>query len=317
MLASWGPNVGPDPGTRILRLDGNLVPGLSGAPLIDASGAVAGIGSGGLENGAVGISWAVRSEYLERLPLAPRYTGGYHSSEGAMLFSAPLDETPVETMQCGSATFYKAKSRSLRSLLETADDTAGLAQVASTTALPSSELLALGFDIYTEPTSGASVAVPLGVALVPSDEHCIAEVAPGIRLRLAASPASNRLEVQEKSDAFEAAFPARATKLYWMPDPTFTYAAPLSRADGLTVRRKTGLGFRAGGGLPTGETFETIMARGSLFVGFEVLNTKFSPPDYQRCLATPAVGDCPNVNRDYRRWVSAVLGVHLSTFPQN
>ena len=51
----------------ILRLDGHLLPGHSGAPIFDMRGRVVGIGSGGLKSGSASISWAVPASHLPAL----------------------------------------------------------------------------------------------------------------------------------------------------------------------------------------------------------------------------------------------------------
>jgi S1-C subfamily serine protease len=56
-----------DIGMEIVRLDGHLLPGASGAPLVDRQGRVVAIGSGGLKSGAASISWGLLGEHLERL----------------------------------------------------------------------------------------------------------------------------------------------------------------------------------------------------------------------------------------------------------
>ncbi len=51
----------------IVRLDGHLLPGLSGAPIFDLSGQVVAVGSGGLKSGAASVSWAVPASHLQTL----------------------------------------------------------------------------------------------------------------------------------------------------------------------------------------------------------------------------------------------------------
>jgi S1-C subfamily serine protease len=49
----------PEPGIEIYYIEGNLVPGHSGAPLLDPEEKVIGIVNGGIKGGAAGISWAI------------------------------------------------------------------------------------------------------------------------------------------------------------------------------------------------------------------------------------------------------------------
>lgn len=49
----------PAPGIDILYIDGSLVPGHSGAPILDQRNNVVGIANGGILGGAAGISWAI------------------------------------------------------------------------------------------------------------------------------------------------------------------------------------------------------------------------------------------------------------------
>ena len=51
----------------IYYLDGSLLPGYSGSPVVDAQGALIGIGDGGLENGAASVSWVIPASNLALL----------------------------------------------------------------------------------------------------------------------------------------------------------------------------------------------------------------------------------------------------------
>jgi len=48
----------------IYYLDGSLLPGYSGAPVVNAQGQLIGIGDGGLENGASSVSWVIPANQL-------------------------------------------------------------------------------------------------------------------------------------------------------------------------------------------------------------------------------------------------------------
>lgn len=54
----------PDVNERVLKIDGSLSPGYSGAPIVDINGKVIGVGLGGVRGGAPGISWAIPIRYV-------------------------------------------------------------------------------------------------------------------------------------------------------------------------------------------------------------------------------------------------------------
>jgi hypothetical protein len=51
----------------IYYLDGSLLPGYSGSPVVDAEGELIGIGDGGLESGAASVSWVIPAINLDAL----------------------------------------------------------------------------------------------------------------------------------------------------------------------------------------------------------------------------------------------------------
>lgn len=53
--------------TNVVRVNGSLEPGDSGAPVIDWQGNVAAVGDGGLGRGTVGIAWATQPKYVKEL----------------------------------------------------------------------------------------------------------------------------------------------------------------------------------------------------------------------------------------------------------
>ena len=60
----------PDINAEVLSLRGNLQPGYSGAPVLDESGRVTGIGNGGLAGGSADINWAMPAATIEWSPRA-------------------------------------------------------------------------------------------------------------------------------------------------------------------------------------------------------------------------------------------------------
>ena len=114
---------------KVLELEGNLVPGLSGAPIVDRSGRIVGIVDGGLESGAIGISWGIPARFLQTLAASTvtRLPGAAGIGE---LFSADLDASVGRTRELAGGRFVKLRTRSFEELAETADDQLGLMQLA-------------------------------------------------------------------------------------------------------------------------------------------------------------------------------------------
>lgn len=52
---------------EVLHLEGDFLPGDSGAPILDKNGCVVAIGNGGLKRGQVGLGWAIPSSQLDTL----------------------------------------------------------------------------------------------------------------------------------------------------------------------------------------------------------------------------------------------------------
>jgi trypsin-like peptidase/parallel beta helix pectate lyase-like protein len=61
---AFGKRKSPEDDIEVLNLDGNLVPGDSGAPVLDTVGRVVGVVDGGLLGGAAAISWAIPIDAL-------------------------------------------------------------------------------------------------------------------------------------------------------------------------------------------------------------------------------------------------------------
>ncbi len=85
---------------EVLPLEGNLLPGDSGAPIINADGEVVGIGSGGLELGTVGLGWAIPARYLatlrESLSDEPIVSAVEVQTIGRLYFAQPASELVEE-----------------------------------------------------------------------------------------------------------------------------------------------------------------------------------------------------------------------------
>lgn len=304
----------------ILRVDGNLVPGLSGAPIIDRFGKVVGIGSGGLEQGLSGIAWATQAHYLAALGTAPQLPTNASSTtlasfKSAKAFYSTTAESTGESIACGDLHFVKAKSRTVKTVVATTDDLLGFLQIASTTGLTGDQVNSLELDIYSEPSLGGSFALPAGAVLVSSGAICRAHIAHGnVDIQVFSAIRSTPVELNNAFMAFEQQLVV-GSPLQWTGDARYTYPAPHPRVDGFLVFRKAAMGFS--GAQQLGEAFETIMEKQNQAIGIAIINSDYNVLRYQQCYLMPQSPGCQDTLSDQKQWATGVLAVHLSTYPQS
>ena len=156
---------------RILRVSSTILPGHSGAPIFDKAGLVVGIGDGGLHQGIQRINWAIpASEYLQKLIGSTESTRVARGASGAHFAETVDAGDPPPVLRPSAATNVPVLSwsASVREILETADDEErenteefiADARKELRVDLGTSEL-----DVYEDPETGATVAVPADVDL--------------------------------------------------------------------------------------------------------------------------------------------------------
>ena len=97
-LSAIGGGPFPQFSAEILRVSSILVHGHSGAPILNQSGQVVGIGDGGLHDGIARKNWAIpASTYLNRLPTSRDPIPGAFKPAGN-LFSSQTDESTATTV---------------------------------------------------------------------------------------------------------------------------------------------------------------------------------------------------------------------------
>jgi hypothetical protein len=311
----------PDLSLRVLRLQGHLVPGLSGAPIIDQRGGVVAVSDGGLESGAVAISWALPVSNLEQLVVSGEAANQVVAITSTH-FAADIDVTPQGTLTCGGMSFTKLRTRTYEELRRTTDDPEGLQRVQQIAELADVDLPSLTFDIYVNLNTGATVVLPQGVNMSQSGTSCVASAFsgnPSVHIR-GAWPTNPLHAAQQFLD--ETMIP---TGLGWAPSPLFSYTAPHVRFDNFEVNRAEYLGIHRddpgllfGSGTPVAAAFEIIMKRGNAFVGMMIFNynpNTWTPATVMQCELTPYASGCRGLKQEIQTWVAMLVGGFLSTFP--
>jgi hypothetical protein len=295
--------------TQVLRLDGNLLPGHSGAPLLDAQGRVVGIGSGGLERGAVGVGWAVRARYLAQLQASnDAMPGAGAVAQSAFATPAPSSGKGDDVMRCGDLTLIRRRIAPLGDIAASADDPAMLQRLAVAARVPLEQVAENRFGIWTDPASAAGVVLPIKLPVQPGADLCVIDsFVPSVRylVRVVALPGTNadpgwadrvRVEERRSADLIQQAVGGR-TRVNQPDTWTDRHAEP----GGFTVRRM----FSAtdAEGHVTRIYRSDAAGRGAYILG-AVIETDARPP-----------GQSPPRVRD--AWARGVFAINLSGFPQS
>lgn len=312
----------PSSSLRILNLEGNLVPGLSGAPIIDPGGKVVGIVDGGLESGAIGISWGIPASELEKLASSSvtQLPGLPGIGE---LFAADLEADVQETKVFGSVRLTKLRSRTLAQLAATADDQLGLSQLATFFSAnpPYFSPETFRYDIYQDMDSGATIAVPEGAEIIAQDDYFIASVGDSrMEMLFIIQRVNDYSDAQYKAVTLEQRLVEQEYGTQVMPDPAWSYLVPMNNF-GIVVNRKALLKSRFDGLMwqPEKYYFETLATNGATLLGVAAVNNNNTPQMLQMesfCVQGYNNFECAEIIRSREVWAQMVLGVQLASFPQ-
>lgn len=303
---------------EILNLEGNLVPGLSGAPLLDAQGLLVGIANGGLEDGAVGICWGIPAAQLQRLALST-VTRTPGAPRVAALFSADLQASVAPTQRVGEFGLTKLRSRSYAQLAGSADDQLGLAQLSQLFQMFNPNQFR--YDIYQEQRTGATVVLPEGARLSAQGDWISVDAGDArMSMRLQLKALRQPAEAQELASGFELALTQPGPGVVLMGDPQWSYLQPMSRY-GVTVHRKAIYRNLLINGMPMPQQyfFETLATNGSSLLAVAAVNLDSTVPTANfelACAQGLRDGRCPLLMRQRALWAQMVLGVQFSSFPQ-
>ncbi|MBV9671354.1 MAG: trypsin-like peptidase domain-containing protein [Verrucomicrobia bacterium] len=300
----------------VFGLMGPLVPGHSGAPIVDSDGKVVAIGDGGLEQGAASISWAIPARELAKLLRSQDALVvdiGTLSDLG-VLFAAELNSNIATTVSNGNpvisgpVTLRKTRIRTLGEMRRTSasDDPLGLFQLIQ-------PLLAAGvsynpdelrFDIYQDANSGMNLVLPSNVGLRLEGDTLVARSQEGnIEWLVWADQVNSPQEAQMTSVEFEQQIIARHRSIFWQMDPGWSYPTLRPAADGMYIMRKLFRGFPLNAQTNFEQNlicFETFAEKGGYLLSAAVIRLGDTQP-----------GERPENDP---LWASAILGVHLSSF---
>lgn len=139
----------PSLALRVLQLEGDLLPGDSGAPIVDAQGNVVGVGDGGLKLGAVGLGWGIPAQHLKTLRGRPASVGPIDSARLTTVKASFFSESPRPKLD---EAFWQAalQRNSLEGFREYLDQfaTGGYAPVARQRVLDFERQYAKAFEYY-------------------------------------------------------------------------------------------------------------------------------------------------------------------------
>lgn len=308
----------PDPNLEVLNLEGNLVPGLSGAPLLDAQGRVCGIADGGLEEGAVGICWGIPGSQLAQL-MASNVKRTPNATRLNELFGADLVASVGEAVGSRANGLRKLRTRSFAQLSESADDGLGLAQLTQFFSMfnPSQ----FNYDIYQNEATGASVALPAGATVNTEKDFIVARTdQPDLKIQMRVSPMADKNRIQAASVRFERDITGvDLLGTVVQQDPAWSNLQPVQRGPLLVWRRAAMVGQSSGGfPEPRSYLFEAIATNGRGFLGVAAINEDVARSTLeleQKCAPNGSDPSCSRVYARRRVWAQMVLGVQFSSFP--
>jgi hypothetical protein len=292
----------------IYRFKSSLYPGMSGGPIFDTLGKVVAIVAGGLKSGAVAASWGWPAARLADLMSSnDPLDSGVNLTQVYYTYARRGDA--FESRRCGNIDFVRIARRSFGAMSRTADNPDRLLHTVAISTRPISEVNAMEFDIWTNVESGATVAVPAGINLQIQNGLCFAASTTGPFVQLIwGTPAGDDMAIAAANE-FEQRFmgPMAVPNFGYSVDNGLTLPEGQLRNDGFLVNRKAFVIRKSPPAMTSNgmHQFETIMHRGTTFVGVATVNGNFPI----------CAGPCPLDPAYLIEWTRFILGTQLATYP--
>jgi len=296
---------------------GHLVPGTSGGPILDSQGNVVGIADGGLQAGAVGISWAIPAEYVFQL----RSSNDFETFSAQIpdnLFSADLVSTIGSTISSGAMSFTKVRSRTYAQLIEQSDNPQLTAYVQMLLQLVGQDPNSLMFDLWVNEATGATIVLPQFINLEEEEDGSFFASLGDGSIQVIVYGETN-CEPETAAQNFWAKSLGQYTQdqnISWQQ--TIQLPAP-ARFDGYTATRSTFNGFlpTASGPWLNGESFVAEMTKNQAFAGLAFLlhyDNDLFPAMFSSGSGYPI---SPRGAAILSEWAQFILCSYLSTFAIN
>ncbi len=260
----------PSLNTEIVYLDGSLLHGFSGAPVVDNQGRLIGIADGGLENGAASISWCIHAKHLQNLENSNTVIPDLNHAAIRTLFSGEDVDANVaaaESIRLNGYSFKKYKTRTFSQLNQTGNYSQfpelGLSQLLSMFTVSGIDFSQFTYDIYIEETTGATIVIPSDLSLAADGDFLTASSSDGTYKMLIQIAQSANL--QQTSLEYETAIKTATNTYNWYADYRLSFMQPLIRPDNVIINRRA---YYAPGTSDYG--FEALAGKKNTFLGLFV-----------------------------------------------
>lgn len=294
-----------DLSAAIIRIDGTLVPGMSGGPIVDATGRLMGIANGGLDGGTVAISWAMRAQYLRSL--SPTTMAQLPTVGDNTLFAAELETQPEvtqERLSCGDLDLALTRRHTLTELAKFDDDPRKGARLLRAFGITPQHAQALQYDIWTELQSGAAVALPAGTRLERRSWGCAASPRTGLYVSVLAASTLSLVDQDNRRRQFLEDDVRSYETGRMIPDRAWTDPSPrVLGKENMTVQRTAAI-LNPEHSFLQGYIASTVLTRGTTLIGAAVRSSFESP-----------ASDSPRRVNDKVLLGQILLGLHYSSFP--
>lgn len=336
----------PSPFIEILYLDGTLLPGFSGSPIIDNSGKLVGIADGGLESGASSISWGIKANKLTSLLSSNETFPQLLNCGGAknVSFSSEnlLEEKQVDFIEYREFKFIKTKVRTVQEMMHTIDDPLGLQQLINAYSMSNNtNYLEFEFDIYEDLYSGMTFCVPRGTVLELSNDLITGSFGGG-EFKLVIYPDQIQTLNPNPSLRYVSSANSFQQKILAIDGGDFSYQkdfnlsysnGPIIRYDGIKVNREAYRGYAyemnsygLWDNVPKTYTFQTHIGRKNYYLGVSAINMSSTLEDANnlnfcinngQCHSPQRSTTCENICNEYQLFSQLVIGVHMGGFSNN